>query len=294
MPPLLVLLGTSQPANTPSQHDAMAAKGPGQAEPPPSLPTTGNALCLPPHGALPKKICARNMKANASYNTKQLRKLNEEVSTLRSQVQELQQDHTTLQVQQHILARLVSWAHGHAPANTVNQLTTCLSHQCGATPINPGADPLSDFITLSWHSVRDALNWLRGGHAQAAVHQHWLAPGATAGGPSQQELALLHQLGMVTDSPLVLQLQQLHLPQHSNSSSEVSKSSHGTHSDRRPADPTHAADPQPMQQSPALSAQFASSILSPRAAVAADSSAAPAQASPAADPPDPCADAPAM
>jgi TolA-binding protein len=60
------------------------------------------------------------MKANASYNTKQLRKLNEEVSTLRSQVQELQQDHTTLQVQQHILARLVSWAHGLLLTQSIN------------------------------------------------------------------------------------------------------------------------------------------------------------------------------
>jgi hypothetical protein len=92
---------------------------------------------------------------------------------------------------------------------------------------------------------------------------------------------------------LVLQLQQLHLPQHSNSSSEVTKSSHRTHTDLQTANITHAAVPQPMQQSPTVSAQFDSSILSPRAAVAAGCS-PPAPACLAADPPDSGADASAM
>jgi hypothetical protein len=62
----------------------------------------------------------RNMKASASYNAKRLKTLSEEACTLRSQLQELQEDHTTLQVQQHILARLVSWAHGLLLTQSIN------------------------------------------------------------------------------------------------------------------------------------------------------------------------------
>lgn len=180
------------------------------------------------------------MKPKASYYTTQLKNLTNEVYMLQSRLLELKEEHTTLQVQQHILA-----------------------------------------------SVCDALNWLRGGHAQAAVHQRWLAPGAKAGAPSEAELALLHQLGTITDSPLEQQLQQLQL-QHS--SSKGTKSSHQSlHTEQHTADTTDATQSQ--QQSPQASAQF--NALSPHVHVAAGGSPQ-APAYPAAAPPEPGAEAPAM